>query len=78
MAKSFNRDEEKVIQSFRCLTPAKKRRAIDYLDHLASEKKTKDWVEFDVWASNLAKKKDFDRLTEEDITRIVTGIRGAR
>ena len=50
----------------------------DYLDFLASEKKAKDWVEFDEWAVNLAKKKGFDRLTEEDVARIVAGLRSGR
>jgi hypothetical protein len=37
MAKSFNKDEEKVIQNFRRLSPDKKRQAIDYLDLLAQD-----------------------------------------
>lgn len=78
VAKSFNKDEEKIIQSFRRLSPDKKRKAIDYLDLLASGKKVEDWVEFDEWAINLAKKKDFDRLTEEDVARIVSDFRSGR
>ena len=78
VAKSINKDEEKIIRSFRSLSPDKKRKAIDYLDLLASEKQAKDWVEFDEWAVNLAKKKGFDRLTEEDVARIVTDLRSGR
>jgi hypothetical protein len=74
----MSKDEEKIIRTFRSLSPDKKREAIDYLDFLASEKKAKDWVEFDEWAVNLAKKKGFDRLTEEDVARIVAGLRSGR
>ena len=78
MAKAINRDEEKMIRSFRSLSPDKKSKAIDYLDLLASGKQAKDWVAFDEWAMNLAKKKGFDRLTEEDVARIVTDFRSGR
>jgi len=78
VAKAINRDEEKIIRNFRSLSPDKKRKAIDYLDLLASGKKVEDWVEFDEWAINLAKKKDFDRLTEEDVARIVSDFRSGR
>ncbi len=78
MAKVTNRDEEIIIRSFRALSPNKKRKAIDYLDLLASGKKAKDSVEFDEWAINLAKQKGFDRLTEEDVARIVTDFRSGR
>ena len=60
MAKAINRDEEKIIRSFRSLSPEKKCKAIDYLDLLASGTKAKDWVAFDEWAMNLAKKKGFE------------------
>jgi len=78
VAKVTTRDEEKIIRSFRALSPDKKRKAIDYLDLLASGKKAKDSVEFDEWAINLAKKKGFDHLTEQDVARIVSDLRGER
>jgi hypothetical protein len=78
VAKSLNKDEEKIIRSFRSLSPGKKRKAIDYLDLLASGKKAEDWIEFDEWSVNLAKKRDFDRLTEEDVARIVSDFRSGR
>jgi hypothetical protein len=78
VAKAINRDEEKIIQKFRTLSPEKKREAIDYLDLLASGKKAKVWVEFDEWAFNLAKKKGFDRLTEKDVARVVSDYRSNR
>jgi hypothetical protein len=77
VAKAINRDEEKIIRSFRSLSPTKKRQAVDYLDLLASGKTAKAWVEFDAWAINLAKKKHFDRLTEDDVARIVSDLRSA-
>ena len=78
MAKSISKDEEKIIQKFRSLSPEKKREAIGYLDLLSSGKKAKEWVEFDEWAFNLAKKKGFDRLTEKDVARIVSDYRSNR
>ena len=76
VAKAINRDEEKVLQKFRYLLPDKKRDAIVYLDLLASGKKAIDWVAFDEWAINLAKKRTFDRLTEKDVACIVSDVRG--
>lgn len=75
MAKEINRDEEKIIQKFRSLSPERKRKVIDFLDLLASGEKVKDWLEFDEWAFNLAKKRRFDRLTEEDVARIISDFR---
>lgn len=63
------------MQSFRRLSPDKKRQALNYLDLLAAGKKLKDWVVFDEWAINLAKKKHFDRLTEANVARIVSDFR---
>ena len=78
VAKAIKRDEEKVLQKFRNLPPDKKLEAIDYLDLLASGKKAKDWVAFDEWAMNLAKRRGFDRLSEEDVARIVSDFRSGR
>ena len=78
VAKAISRDEEKIIQKFRSLSPEKKREAIDYLDLLSSGKKAKDWVEFDEWALNLSKKRGFNRLTEKDVARIVSDYRSNR
>ena len=78
MPKSFTKDEAKVIHSFRRLSPEKRRQAIDYIDLLAAGKKSKDWLEFDEWAINLAKKKNFDRLSETDVACIVNDLRSCR
>ena len=78
MAKAMNRDEEKIIQKFRGLPPDRKREVVDFLDLLASGKKAKGWLEFDEWALNLAKERGFDRLTENDVARIVSNLRSER
>ena len=78
MSKSMKNDEQKMIRSFRSLPPDKKQKVIDYLDLLASGKKVEHWVEFDEWAINLAKKKGFNRLSEEDVARIVIDYRSGR
>jgi hypothetical protein len=77
MAKATKRDEEIVLQKFRSLSAERRQEAIDLLDFLSGEK-GKDWLEFDEWALNLAKEKGFDRLTEDDIARIVDDFRSGR
>lgn len=78
MAKATKRDEEIVLQKFRSLSPKRKQEFIGSLDLLASGGKTKDWFEFDEWALNLAKKRGFDRLTEEDVARIMSDFRSGK
>jgi len=77
MAKTTKRDEEIVLQKFRSLPAERRQEAIDLLDFLSGEK-GKDWLEFDEWALNLAKEKGFDRLTENDIARIVDDFRSGK
>ena len=77
MAKATKRDEEIVLQKFRSLSAERRQEAIDLLDFLSGEK-GKDWLEFDEWALNLAKEKGFDRLTENDIARIVDDFRSGK
>lgn len=77
MVKATKRDEEIVLQKFRRLSPARKQKFIELLDYFASAEKAKDWLEFDEWALNIAKKKGFDRLTEDDVARIVTDFRSS-
>jgi hypothetical protein len=75
MAKARKTDEEIVLEKFRRLPAKRKQEAIDLLDLLAAGEKAKDWLEFDEWALNVAKKKGFDRLTEKDVARIVSDFR---
>jgi len=51
---------------------------MDFLDFLSSGGKAKEWLEFDEWALNLAKKKGFDRLTEDDVANIVSDLRSEK
>jgi len=75
MAKTADRDEEKILQKFRDLSPERKQEVIDFLDFLTAGGKAKEWLEFDAWALNLAKKRGFDRLTEDDVARIISDLR---
>ncbi|HEY3306595.1 MAG TPA: hypothetical protein VGL70_23995 [Candidatus Binatia bacterium] len=75
MAKATKRDEEVVLEKFRSLSAKRKQEVIDLLDLLASGEKAKNWLELDEWAFNLAKERGFDRLTEDDVARIVSNLR---
>ncbi len=61
------------------LPPAKRRELWDYAQFLQwqSQQKARDLVDFDAWALNLAKKRGFDRLTEQDVLAIVQECRAA-
>ena len=78
MAKATKGDEEIILHKFRSLSPERKRKVIDFLEFLAAGGKAKEWLEFDEWALNLAKERGFDRLTEEDVTRIVSDFRSGK
>ncbi len=78
MAKATKWDEETILQKFRDLSPERKREVMDFLDLLTSGEKAKDWLEFDEWALNLAKERGFDRLTEEDVARIMSDFRSGK
>jgi hypothetical protein len=78
MAKAKKWDEETVLEKFRSLPAERKKEAMDFLDFLSSGGKAKEWLEFDEWALNLAKKKGFDRLTENDVARIVSDLRSEK
>ena len=78
MAKARKTDEEIVLEKFRSLPAKRKQEAMDLLNLLASGEKAKDWLEFDEWALNLAKERGFDRLTENDVARIVSNLRSER
>lgn len=78
MAKAKKWDEETVLEKFRSLPPERKKEVMDFLDFLSSGGKAKAWLEFDEWALNLAKKKGFDRLTEDDVARIVSDLRSEK
>ena len=75
MAKATRSDEETVLQKFRSLSPDRRQKVVDFLDFLASGEKGRGWLEFDEWALNLARERGFDRLTEEDVARIMRDFR---
>ena len=78
MAKVIKKDEEILLQKFRSLPPEKREEFIDLLDFLTAGKKAENWLEFDEWALNLAKETGFNRLTEEDVARIMSDFRSEK
>ena len=78
MGQTVAERDELILRKLRKLSPQKKEEAIDFIEFLELREMTKKWVEFDEWAVNLAKEKGFDRLTEDDVARIVSDFRSAR
>lgn len=62
--------DEQIIQAVKKLPYQKIQEVLEYVDFL-KWKETKEAVEFDEWALNLAKERGFDHLNEEDVARIV-------
>jgi hypothetical protein len=75
MGQTMTDRDEMILRKLRNLSAEKKREAIDFIEFLELRERTKKWVEFDEWAVNLAKERGFDRLTEDDVGRIVSDIR---
>ena len=65
--------KDQVVQAVKDLPPYKIQEVIEYADFLRWKEtgEAKEIVEFDEWALNLAREKGFDRLTEDDVARIV-------
>lgn len=61
------------------LPPEKRQELFDYAQFLRwqSQQKQRDLVSFDAWALNLAKKRGFNKLTEQDVLAIVQECRAA-
>ena len=68
-------EDERLLEKFRDLSDVKKQELIDFLDFLAAREKATQWIDFDVWALNIAKTKGFSDLSEEDVARIVNDFR---
>ncbi len=61
------------------LSPEKQQELLDYAQFLQwqSQRKQRGLVSFDAWALNLAKKRGFDQLTEDEVLAIVQECRAA-
>jgi hypothetical protein len=70
--------EEAILEKYRRLSPAVRREVVGFMDFLAKRNLAGGWVEFDQWAMDLAKKRGFERLSEQDVARIVEDFRAAR
>ncbi|MBU0567115.1 hypothetical protein KJ693_04610 [bacterium] len=65
--------EDQVVQAVKDLPSYKIQEVIKYANFLRwkETKEAKEIVELDEWALNLAKKRGFDRLSEDDVASIV-------
>jgi len=75
MTETTERFEENLLEKFRQLSPDEKRQALDFIDSLTSAQSAKEWIAFDEWALNLARKKGFSNLTEEEVARMIRDFR---
>lgn len=67
-----------ILEKLRRLPAERKQEVVDFLEFLESREGAKKWLEFDQWAINLAKEKGFAHLTEEDVARIISDLRGGQ
>ncbi|MER3446071.1 MAG: hypothetical protein C4291_04190 [Candidatus Dadabacteria bacterium] len=77
MGKAEKSLENKILNIFRRLSPEKKQEVVDFIEFVESKDSVIKWIEFDEWAVNLAKKRGFNHLTEEDVAQIVKAHRSA-
>jgi hypothetical protein len=75
MARVSSINDKQFLEKFRDLPEVKKQEVIDFLDFLSAREKATQWIDFDVWALNLAKRKGFSDLSGEDVARIVSDFR---
>jgi len=78
MSQAEKLKEEVILERLRKLSSDKRQEILDFLEFLETREKTKEWLEFDEWAINLAKEKGFANLTEGDVAQIVSDFRGGR
>jgi len=70
MAQIVKRKEEVILEKLQRLSPERKNEVLDFLEFLELREGAVKWIEFDEWATNLAKEKGFHHLTEEDVASI--------
>lgn len=65
--------KKEINRAIKRLPSDKAQELIDFANYLRwqEEKKTREVVEYDEWAINLAREKGFDYLTEKDILKII-------
>jgi hypothetical protein len=78
MAQTRNWKEEVILEKLRRLSAERKKEVLDFLEFLEYREGAMRRLEFDKWATNLAKEKGFHHLTEEDVAGIVSDFRGGR
>jgi hypothetical protein len=78
MAQTVKWKEEVILEKLRRLSPERKKEILDFLEFLEFREGAMRWLEFDEWATNLAKERGFHHLTEEDVARIVSDFRGSK
>ena len=78
MAQVEKYNEKAIIEKFRKLPEERKQQVSDFLDFITLRENVNKWIDFDVWALDLAKAKGFSHLTEDDVARIVSDFRSAQ
>ena len=78
MAQTRNWKEEVILEKLRRLSAERKKEVLDFLEFLEYREEAMRRLEFDEWATNLAKEKGFHHLTEEDVVGIVSDFRGGK
>ena len=79
MAEMTSMGEAGVLEKLRRLRPDERMEVIDFMDFLAQRRdRSRKWIEFDEWAMDLAKRKGFHDLTEDDVAKIVSDLRASR
>jgi hypothetical protein len=78
MAQTVKGKEEVILEKLRRLSPERKKEILDFLEFLEFREGAMRWLEFDEWATNLAKERGFHHLTEEDVAKIVSDLRGSK
>jgi hypothetical protein len=66
-----NEQEQLILKKVRRFPPERIQEVLDFIEFLEQRGRQNAWIEFDEWALNLAKEKEFHHLTEEDVAGIV-------
>ncbi len=72
---TITREKKYIRKEIEKLPPELIREVLNFIEFLKQKERQKGWVEFDEWALNLAKEKGFSKLTEKDISGIVSAYR---
>ncbi len=63
--------EQRIIDKLRALPPERVEEVLDFVEFVEQRVQRERWISFDEWAMNLARKRGFNHLTEDDVAQIV-------